>query len=56
MTTLILTEEDVAQAIADYVRKITCHEMASKISSVCVETDSILPNSKLLPVKVKKRG
>ncbi len=39
MTSLLLSEEDVAQAIADYVKKIAGESLASKISKATIETD-----------------
>ena len=56
MTSLLLSEEDVAQAIADYVKKIAGESLASKISSATIQTDKegeyLYPDCVLRPVKV----
>jgi len=56
MTTLLLTEEDVAQAIADYVKKIAGETLSSKISSATMQTEEggeyLYPDCVLRPVKV----
>lgn len=56
MTTLLLSEEDVAQAIADYVKKIAGESLASKISSATLEFDKegeyLYSDCVLRPIKV----
>ena len=56
MTSLLLSEEDVTQAITDYVEKLYGESLASKISSATIQTDQegeyLYPDCVLRPVKV----